>query len=55
MYEIKGIIGFIKFLFGYYVLMVRAIQPRAKLGKHKIFTIDRTCMLELFEMSNANE
>jgi hypothetical protein len=57
--EAKGIIGFIRFLQGYYMLIFKEAVPIAKLGckivqyycskEHKIFEIDKTHSFPLFE------
>ncbi|CAD8044044.1 unnamed protein product [Paramecium primaurelia] len=49
LYTVSGIIGFIKLVQGYYVMFIKRRKSIAKLGKHKIFTIEERSIVELFD------
>lgn len=43
-----GIVGFIKFLKGYYMILITDCNIVAKIGRHEIFTIKDTLMVRLY-------
>lgn len=44
-----GIIGFVKFLKGYYLVLIADRKKVAKIGKHSIFKIKEMKMITLFK------
>ena len=43
-----GIIGFVKFLKGYYLILITECKKIAKVGRHDIFTVKDTEMVRLY-------
>ena len=43
-----GIIGFVKFLKGYYLILITECKKIAKIGRHDIFTVKDTEMIRLY-------
>ena len=47
--DAKGILGFVRFLKGYYILMIMQKKKVAMIDKHKIYQIKDVKMLSLFK------
>lgn len=43
-----GIIGFVKFLMGYYLILITEWKKIAKIGRHDVFTVKDTDMIRLY-------
>ncbi|EAR84569.2 SacI-like domain protein (macronuclear) [Tetrahymena thermophila SB210] len=50
-----GIVGFYKFLEGYYMVYIKEIKKIAKIGRHKLWTIQKTEVLKLFDGKNSSK
>jgi len=51
-----GILGFVKFLKGYYLVLITQKKKVAKIGYHKIYQIKDMKMVRLFKwVSNSNK
>lgn len=48
----EGVIGFIRFLKGYYLILVTESKKVAKIGKHNIYKIKKFDMVPLFKTLN---
>ena len=50
-----GVLGFVKFLKGYYVILVTGRKREARIGQHSIYQVKKTEMVSLFMLTdNAN-
>jgi hypothetical protein len=49
--DIFGILGFIRFLKGYYMILITDCNIVAKIGRHEIFTVKGTDMISLFNFA----
>ena len=47
-----GILGFVKFLKGYYVILVTGRKREAKIGQHSIYQVKKTEMVSLFMLTD---
>ncbi|MFX7808458.1 hypothetical protein ABTK09_19715, partial [Acinetobacter baumannii] len=47
MFDVYGILGFIRFVSGYYMLLITGITIVGEIGKHQIFQITETQMVYL--------
>ena len=45
-----GILGFVRFLKGFYIILITARKKVAKIGLHTIYTILETKMVPLFQV-----
>jgi hypothetical protein len=50
-----GILGFVKFLKGYYLILITAKKKVAKIGFHDIYTIKDIKMIRLFRWTNSHK
>ena len=50
----RGIIGFFRFLQGYYLQVITKIEKVARIGRNKLFTIQETEIIELFDEGTSH-
>ena len=44
-----GVLGFVKFLKGYYMMLITQKKKKAKIGKHSIYKVQEVKMVKLFK------
>eukprot|EP00397_Hematodinium_sp_SG-2012_P003059 GEMP01003067.1.p1 GENE.GEMP01003067.1~~GEMP01003067.1.p1 ORF type:complete len:1086 (+),score=196.16 GEMP01003067.1:209-3466(+) len=50
-----GILGFIRFTMGYYLVVITKRKKLGKLGHHTIYSVEKTMMVHVFVPSRVNE